>query len=439
MPPGSSDAKPQAIEETAPLFRSQALGTKCRRWHAGMALVSDLSQCRQRLRRLCPQTAGVYYWFDADGKLAYVGKAKSLRHRLLGYFQSNPSDEKMRRIRDVCQRLVWEETTHEFLALVREQEVITAARPAWNVQGQPKRQRFAFLCLSRHRAPNIYVSFDQHPNSEIYFGPILGSGRLREVAEAINHHFALRDCSDRTPIDYNHQLLLFPIERDALCLRHEIGTCLGPCAAKVSAQDYQTSVQAAVAFLQGHDRSMLTQMQAAMHRAASERRFEKAASLRDRLRLLQWVDRRLEDLRRVRYEYNCVYKLRDAANAEWWALLVQGTVLTVVPRPTRARARTVVQRALQRAMEAAVELGGDLDLTLADRTERRGYRRGVERQSLRVQESIELGDWGPLKTQVPQLLMQSLLGRWFRRQPDERDSLISYQAAIASLDAGAES
>jgi len=415
------------ITEADPLFQSAILGPSCRQWHAGMALVNDLVQCRTRLRRLCPTTPGVYYWFDPTGKLVYVGKAKSLRHRLEGYFQSTPAEDKMRRIRDVSTRLVWEETSHEFLALVREQEVIIEQRPTWNVQGQPKRQRFAFLCVSNHRAANIYVSFDETPNSQTYFGPILGSGRLREVAEALNHHFLLRDCSERTPIDFSQQLLLFPIERDALCFRHEIGTCLGPCAAKISADEYRASVSRAVAFLQGFDRTILQELQREMHQAAKEQRFEKASSLRDRLRLLQWVDRRLDELRKTRYEYNCVYRLAASNGEPWWALLVQGCVVAVVRQPRRERERQSVRRRILAVMDQAVAAGTPLADEL--RSHAKGGS-GTKSRAWRVASPQTTGDWGQFRTRVPQLLMQSLTSRWFRRHGDEHDQLLSYRAAL---------
>ncbi len=419
---------PQVISAEDPWFRSAVLTAACRRWHAGMALTPDLQQCRTRLRRLCPTTPGVYYWFDPAGHLVYVGKAKSLRHRLQGYFQSTPHEDKMRRIREISTRLVWEETSHEFLALVREQEAIIDHRPSWNVQGQPKRQRFAFLCVSKHRAPNLYVTFDQTPNADTYFGPILGSGRLREVAEALNHHFALRDCTERTPIDFSQQLLLFPLERDALCLRHEIGTCLGPCAAKVSAEDYQASVASAVAFLRGYDRGLLQTMQRDMQQAAVDKRFEKAAALRDRLRLLQWVDRRLEDLRKTRYEYNCVYRLTGVDGQAWWALLVQGSVVAVLKQPKGLREKRAARGVLEEVMAHMPAAGGDASPLPPSALPPGSARRGSRVPGLAPPQSV--GDWGPLRQQVPQLLMQSITQRWFRRQRDEKPNLLPYRTVL---------
>lgn len=366
---------------------SSVLGYSCRQFHFGMQVLSELGPNRDRLRRLCPPAPGVYRWFDANGRLIYVGKAKSLCARLLTYFAANPSDEKMRRIREMGSRIVWEETSLEFLALVREQELIAAYRPALNSQGQPQRKRPAFLCISRHSAPNVYVSMDGTTNARSYYGPVLGSRQLREVADVLNHQFALRDCPDKTPIDYGLQLTLFQEERQPLCMRHEIGTCLGPCAAQVSTGGYEEAVQAVEKFLAGHDRTLLTTLQEEMDRAASEFRFEKAASLRDRLRLLKWTDRRLEELRKTRYEYNCVFQVPWGTRKAWWILLTQGAVSDVLWKPTNKRDAKAAMVRLESAQNLCLD---------------------------------------PTGSTVRELLMQSVVSSWFRKNRDQRDWIISY-------------
>lgn len=401
-PLGKSKSVPSKHADFAEqIGEDSVIGNQCRQLYFGVQLVDDLLQCRQRLRRLCPKTPGVYRWFDGTGRLIYIGKAKSLQSRLLTYYAANPSDEKMRRIRDIGRRIIWEETSHEFLALVREQELIAKFRPGFNVQGQPKRKRPAFLCVSRHKAANLYVSFDGTSDACEYFGPILGSQHLREVAETLNHHFALRDCSEKTPIDYGQQLLLFPVAREAHCLRHEIGTCLGPCAGKVSEADYQAAVDRAIGFLSGYDRTLFQQLQDAMEDAAGQRRFEKAAALRDRLRLLKWVDRRLEDLRKTRYEYNCIYQIADPDGKSWWVLLNQGAVSSVLLRPTH---KVLAKRILKQLIESQHNCIPPVKHRVDDLD--------VPHES------------------VVQLLMQSIVSTWFRRNKDQKQSLMSYSAAI---------
>jgi hypothetical protein len=183
-----------------------------------------------------------------------------------------------------------------------------------------------------------------------------------------------------------------------------------------------------LAFLRGYDRSLLQTMQTDMQQAAVDKRFEKAAALRDRLRLLQWVDRRLEDLRRTRYEYNCVYRLTGVGGQVWWALLAQGSVVAVVKQPSNLRQKQTARRALDQVMAHLSAAGIDAGPLPAVATAAHAAgRRPRQIPGLAPPKSI--GDWGPLRQQVPQLLMQSITQRWFRRQRDEKQNLLSYRTA----------
>ncbi|MDP1562397.1 MAG: UvrB/UvrC motif-containing protein, partial [Pirellulaceae bacterium] len=184
--------------------------------------------------------------------------------------------------------------------------------------------------------------------------------------------------------------------------------------------------------LQGFDRSIFQQLQREMQQAALDHRFEKAASLRDRLRLLQWVDRRLDELRKTRYEYNCVYRLSVGKGEPWWALLVQGCVVAVVRQPKRERERQAVRRKIQVAMEQAVAAGGVRATDLGD--DQPVVNRGGKANGWRTAAPRPDDDWGPLRTRVPQLLMQSLTSRWFRRHHEQREQLLTFREALEFLD-----
>ena len=110
-----------------------------------------------RGRELCPRRPGVYGMLDPDGKLIYVGKAKSLRVRLLSYFRPKSRDRKAGRILGSTRSIVWECLPSEFAALLRELELIRRWRPRFNVQGQPHR-RTAHLRLPGTTARRPRVS-----------------------------------------------------------------------------------------------------------------------------------------------------------------------------------------------------------------------------------------------------------------------------------------
>src|SRR5438105_3941929 len=100
-------------------------------------------ELRTRVRLLCPATPGVYGMVDGNGELIYIGKAKSLRLRLLSYFRPRSRERKAARIIGQTKTLAWELCPNEFSALLRELELIRRWRPRCNVTGQPLRRHKA--------------------------------------------------------------------------------------------------------------------------------------------------------------------------------------------------------------------------------------------------------------------------------------------------------
>ena len=300
------------------------------------------SRMRGRVREACPRQPGVYGMIDAQGELIYVGKAKSLRARLLGYFRPKGRDPKAGRIVKAARRIVWEHAPNEFAALLRELELIRRWQPHFNVQGQPRRRRRTFICLGRQPAPYVFLS--SHPAAGVCdcFGPIFAGPRGREAVRRLNDWFGLRDCPQAQSMIFADQEEMFPVVRAAGCIRFEIGTCLGPCAAACSRAKYRERVQAARAFLDGSDRTPLETIRREMAAASTALNFECAAALRDRLTPLEWLDGHLERLRQARQRHTFVYPVGDI-----WYLIRRGFVAAAVPMPCNDEARRKTAAMLQ--------------------------------------------------------------------------------------------
>ncbi len=281
-------------------FGPSVLSKQIRGELTGHLIPNARLEARKLLRTECPSVPGVYGWLDSARQLVYVGKSKALRSRLLTYFAKNPSDNKMLRIRQHSERLVWEPVSHELLALIREQELIHRWRPDFNKQGQPTRTQPAFLCISGGPAPNAFLARKTSPRTAKTFGPISGTNRLRQAIISLNQAFRLRDCPDKTKFEFNNQQTLFDDPATAKCIRYELGSCPAPCAGLCSARGYQENVQHAINFLEGRDSSILLKLEHDMLEAARKQAFEVAAVLRDYLDHLTWLDRRLGSLRRAK-------------------------------------------------------------------------------------------------------------------------------------------
>lgn len=358
----------------------------------GARVEANRLEMRKLVRQRTPLTPGVYGFFDINGRLNYVGKSKCLRQRLLSYFASIPPDDKMSRIVQHSSFLRWEPVCHELLALIREQELISRWRPSFNTQGQPQRRQPAFLCLSNREAAHVMVTTRINEKTRSGFGPIPGTGRLRETAEQLNHVFGLRDCNDQTPIRFSDQLELFPIAHPPGCIRHEIGSCLGPCTGTIRQADYAQQVNRLRDFLQGKDLSILSDLEQQMHLAASNRAFEKAALLRDQLQNLRWLNNRLNDLRRAHGDFSCIYPVNGFRKRKVWVCFNSSLITSVIPQP---RSRSMAERAHQTIRQAHAVT--------------------------RVQ----------LPHDTTSVLMQLIVLSWFRKYPEERGNLMGFDEALS--------
>src|SRR5919204_1285873 len=142
---------------------------------------------------MCPRQPGVYGMLDPGGRLIYVGKAKSLRARLLSYFRPRSRDPKAGRIVQEARYVVWERSADEFAALLRELELIRRWQPRHNVQGQPRRRRRVYVCVGRAPAPYAFLAGQPPRRALRCFGPVPGARRASESVRQVNNWFGLRD------------------------------------------------------------------------------------------------------------------------------------------------------------------------------------------------------------------------------------------------------
>src|SRR5439155_11599254 len=196
-----------------------------------------------------------------NGELIYVGKAKNLRARLLSYFRPRSRDPKAGRIVHRARAVVWEPASSEFAALLRELELIRRWQPRFNVQGQPERRRRVYVCIGKKSAPFGFVAERPPRTAQRIFGPVPVGFKVREAVRRLNDLFRLRDCPQAQEMIFAEQAELFPGVRDFGCLRYELGTCLGPCAAACSRKGYMNNVRRVHAFLAGEDRGTLDELE----------------------------------------------------------------------------------------------------------------------------------------------------------------------------------
>jgi excinuclease ABC subunit C len=310
---------------------------------------------RTLMRRDCPRLPGVYGMVDAAGELIYVGKAKNLRARLLSYFRTKSRDAKAGRILKNTRTLAWEIAPSEFAALLRELELIQRWQPRFNVQGQPHHRRRVYVCVGRRPAPTVFLAKQPPRTAFAHFGPVPAGFQTREAVRRINDWFRLRDCPQSQTMIFADQPELFSLPLALGCIRHEIGNCLGPCAAVCSRDEYAANVSAVLSFLRGEDRAPMDAIERDMTAASTNLEFERAAALRDKLDSMTWMS---DHLRRVHEasRHSFIYPVRGHDGSELWYLIHGGRVCAVVPAPydeaSKGKAATLLERVYRRKEKA---------------------------------------------------------------------------------------
>lgn len=255
---------------------------------AALALpLGDITALKRRVAAVVENRPGVYRVTDYGGRVIYVGKAKRLRARLLSYFCASYPD-KAARILHAAADIQWDYQPSEFAALLAELRLIRQHRPPFNVR-MNRRHRVAFVKVSGGPAPKIYVGAGPAGDDVQHYGPFTAVTRLKQSIRVLNDLLGLRDCALEMSIGYAEQGDLFAPQRRAACLRHDLGTCSGPCAGFVTAQAYHARVAQAIDLLEGRAVAPLDRVVDEMAAASNREDYEQAARWRARFDAVTWL------------------------------------------------------------------------------------------------------------------------------------------------------
>lgn len=281
---------------------------------------------------------GVYGMLDDIGRLIYVGKSKALKNRLVSYFLPNSQDEKAGRIVQSAATIVWEYQPNELSALLREQWLIRTWLPRMNVVGMPNRQQQAFLCLGKGPGEQFYVSRYHDADARCSVGPLSGVTAIFRAVEILTRFFKLRDCSQKTPMFLTDQLSLFDMEERAGCIRYELKNCLGPCMTNCNRLEYQSHVSEAAQYLMDGEIDIAAGIETEMIRASQRCHYEYATRLKEDLRIVRWLTKKLQQYRKSREDGPSIYclsmrSLGNEANRPIWYFLRHGGIVNVSYEP----------------------------------------------------------------------------------------------------------
>ncbi len=232
----------------------------------------------ERVLTTLPQAPGVYRMLDAKGEALYVGKARSLRKRVANYTLIHRLPERLRQmvLNTASMEIV---TTHtEAEALLLEANLIKRLKPRFNIVLRDDKSYPWLLLTEDHAYPQIVKHRGGRGRRGSYWGPFASAWAVNQTVNAMQRVFLLRSCADTVFANRTRPCLLFQIKR-----------CSAPCVGRIPDADYAALVAQAKAFLSGKAAHVQQQLATDMERAAEALEFERAASLRDRIRGLTHV------------------------------------------------------------------------------------------------------------------------------------------------------
>ncbi len=230
-----------------------------------------------------PEAPGSYQFIDRDGRVLYVGKAKSLRQRLNSYFQ-DPAGLAARTAQMVAQadHVEWMVVDTEGEALLLEHNLIKEFQPRYNVRLKDDKSYPWLAVTVSDEWPRPAVVRGRKRTGVRYFGPYPNAGAIRGTLDLLLSSFPVRTCSDTK--FRRHQRLGRP------CLLFHIERCSGPCVGAVDHAEYDPMVEELMAFLGGDTRGLVRNLEQSMREAAAAQEYERASVLRDKLEAVRAAD-----------------------------------------------------------------------------------------------------------------------------------------------------
>lgn len=227
-----------------------------------------------------PDEPGIYQYFDREGTIIYIGKAKNLKKRVSSYFTKTHDNRKtailVRNIVDI--RTIVVETEQD--ALILENNLIKKYKPRYNIMLKDDKT-YPWICIRNERFSRVFQTRRLEQDGSDYFGPFTSVIMVRTLLELFRQSYKLRTC--------NLNLSEENVSRGKfkVCLQYHIGNCLGPCEAHQRETDYNEGIEEIKTILRGNIGSVIASQKRMMKKYAEELDFEMAQHFKERLGILQ--------------------------------------------------------------------------------------------------------------------------------------------------------
>src|SRR5690554_6990905 len=227
-----------------------------------------------------PDSPGVYQYYDKDGKLLYVGKAKNLKKRVASYFTKVHENAKTRVLVKKIASIKHIVVETESDALLLENNLIKKFQPKYNVLLKDDKT-YPWLCIKNEPFPRVFVTRNKVNDGSEYFGPYTNFKTVHTILDLIKELYQLRTCNyELTPSNIK-------AEKFKVCLEYHLKNCKGPCEGYESAEEYLEKIKGVREILKGNFKDSLHRFKKMMNEYAKNLEFEEAQRIKEKIEVLE--------------------------------------------------------------------------------------------------------------------------------------------------------
>ncbi len=230
--------------------------------------------------RILPDTPGVYMYFDAEGTVIYVGKAKNLKRRVSSYFNRTHDSLRTNLLVRAVADMKYIVVPTEQDALNLENSMIKEYQPRYNVLLKDDKS-YPWIVVTKERFPRVFMTRKRIKDGSKYYGPYTDAGAARVVLDLIRELYMLRSCRHAITPEYISK------GKGRLCLDYHLKRCGGCCTGLVSEEEYAVQIERVKQILRGDMVELLEYLREEMQRLAGELRFEEAQELKEKYKLVE--------------------------------------------------------------------------------------------------------------------------------------------------------
>lgn len=227
-----------------------------------------------------PHAPGVYQYYDKDGKLLYVGKAKNLKKRVSSYFTKNFDNNRTRLLVKKIETIKHIVVKTETDALLLENNLIKKYQPRYNVMLKDDKS-YPWICIKNERFPRVFVTRQLIRDGSEYYGPYTSMKTVHTLLDLIKGLYPLRTCN------YDLSEEKIRAGKYKVCLEYHLGNCLGPCEGLFSEEEYNDNIEAIRNIVKGNFKESLRKFKTQMKTLAANLKYEEAQRIKEKIDILE--------------------------------------------------------------------------------------------------------------------------------------------------------